>query len=785
MSLRNNANLLSLQNNLDLHMCPCKENNFINKNRKIKNNSKIYFLLSGPTFANNKPHIGTIYNIILKDSISKLHLIKGINLCVFHGFDMHGVPIERKLLETYKPLDSKDFAQKCSELSHYYKNEMISYFKDIKSLSIHENFYDTTNPNILKKQLNLIYKMYENQYVIESNMHVNFCTECLTFLSISEIEKSLVKTHSLFFEVKTTCDKWLIIWTTTPYSIVFNQAIIYGNLEYVEFKYNNKIYITSHTFFKENNFNVDFRFINLEKIKYFHPINQNILPVLYDSSVGEKGTGLLHASANMSIIDYNILLKNKIKEYKNIFKYGKFFVKDNWLNINETINFALENIIIFKHEFIKKEKNICWRCKTSTIEILSKQWFIDLNKIKNDVLKNIKQMNLLPEKLTLFNSVKKREQWCVSRQRYWGVFLPAFQCLSCDKRYFIPKSYFENYIENINTELDWLNYNKNINCVFCNSSKTQKLTEIMDVWIDSGIIPNIIENIGFLIEGIDQNRGWFQSSVILNNIIRKIEGEKFFDYKIKNIIYHKFVKDSFGEKISKSKNNSIDIKELLDTIPVDILRLSFLSQEINSDIIFSQELISQTKEQYIAIRILLVFLSKHCEKGEINNYFHKQIIIYINNQLKIILDKTTNKKSKIFCDLNYLFRKILSLIQIINIYFIESLKNEIFKENNLSAKAVLYEIMRLLTVYLYPFIPVTSADICEQMKFNTDLNEIDRELNIEYIEWFINLKNNIKIKNDNIIILAPKNLQRTIKETSNNIENLFFKYKKNILIEYE
>ena len=447
----------------------------------------------------------------------------------------------------------------------------------------------------------------------------------------AEIEYKNIDAHSIYLtfnvddgrNVLCKYDK-LVIWTTTPWTIPSNLAIaVNPEFEYCRITYNNNNYIVGKKIleriikiFNWKNYQVNKTFIGeqLENITYFHPFYKRIGKIILANYVTiDDGTGLVHNAPGHGSDDYIACKKYKIDPFCPIDKFGNFTkeVNDNELvgkfydDTNEIIiNRLLKNNCLLKHDKIVHSAAVDWRTKKPVLYRATKQWFVDINTIKKDIISNIQKVKFQTnsQKNHMIEMIKNRSEWCISRQRIWGVPIPII------------------YDENDNPILDFnLNYHiinilskegtnswfiKPIEYFLTNNyakRKLHKCYDTMDVWFDSGSSHLMFETNGWskqcalYLEGNDQYRGWFNSSIITSTIIKNIS-------PYQQLISHGMVVDEQGRKMSKSLGNGIDPISVCQQYGADILRLWAANSNYANDVSISTNILNQNSEIYRRIR---------------------------------------------------------------------------------------------------------------------------------------------------------------------------------------
>lgn len=697
----------------DLNLSQLKIINFWNNNniyKKIILKKNKYFIIhDGPPFTNGEIHLGHILNKILKDIIIKFKNICGYKSCLIPGWDCFGLPINNKFK---KNINNK-------EIINYVNYVIKDHINSFLNLGIFFNpnyIYKTMSYKNISDEIRILYNYNKKNLIYQDFKLLNWCSKCKKYLSKSEIiyKKNIVLSWILFFlflnffflknlKIK---KKYLLggilIWTTLPWTLLSNQNLLlekeyiylYINLVSGNFILNFQEYIRIKKKIKKKFFVKKFFLsIFLKKINNFiNPLFKlNIFffrkspLIILKNNLKNIGTGIIHISPNHGLEDLKIYKKNYNINFKLInlfFKNGlfnkKIFYKKNIFFLNRLIiNYLLKYNIFFLIKKYNHNQMFCLKHKKKPVFYKStKQWFL---KFKNIFKKKINKIKFLPKKSKnkFKNLLKKKPKWNISRQKFWGVYIPNI----IFKKYkfnFLLK-FISNYLEIYNIKL-WILFSK-IDVFNFNSVFLKKIYETLDVWFDSGITHwNILRNThknilkfpsNIYIEGEDQHRGWFQSSLITSLLLDK-------KIPFKKLISHGFIKTIYGDKFSKSLKNYINYKNLINYTGIDILRLLFCNIKYTKNIILTKNLLNNTIDIYRKIRNFLRFILCNLSDLKLNINFNFSNL-NINNYLINYLNKFNKKIFKLYKKYN--FNKILNKIKKIISDDISSIYFNIIKNN--------------------------------------------------------------------------------------------------------
>ena len=709
---------------------------------KNKNNES-FILHDGPPYANGSLHTGHALNKILKDIVIRYKTMCGFYSPYIPGWDTHGLPIENKILSEMKLSHTNISIIELRKKAAQYALEQIeiqkSQFQKLQLFTDFKKIYKTLDKSYEIEQLKLFYSLYQKGLIYKGLKPVYWSPTSQSALAEAEVEYQEHHSPSIFVKFKViesdvlSPNDYLIIWTTTPWTLIANSGVaINKDFNYSLIKYNNENHLIAtdliDKLIKEWEWS-DFEIIknikgkDLINTKYISPINNNISPVVFGRHVTlEAGTGLVHIAPLFGEDDFIIGKKNNLNMIMHINddgtindaidQYKGIFYED----ANKTIGqFLDENNLLVKLKFIKHSYPHDWRTKKPIIFRGTPQWFVSINKIKNNILDNLKNVKFYSTwgYNRLSNMIENRDDWTISRQRAWGVPIIIFYDENNEP---ILNDEIFNHLMNIFAKEgtnSW--YEKSVDELL--PAKYQNLNwkkekDIMDVWFDSGssFIAVDIENIkppfDLYLEGSDQYRGWFNSSLI--NSVAYIGKAPY-----KAIVSHGFLIDEKGRKMSKSLGNGIDPMVIVNKYGADILRLWVANSEYFNDISISENIIKQSAEMYRKIRNTIRFLLSN-----LSDYQHQKIDLdgvhlLINeklNNLKIIIKENYD---------NYQFINVIKNINnfIIDLssFYLSITKDTLYveKKDNQQRRMIqfnFYNILEFLLISLAPILPTT----CEE-----------------------------------------------------------------------
>ena len=616
-----------------------------------------YVLHDGPPYANGEIHAGHALNKVLKDTIIRYKSMRGYYSPYIPGYDTHGMPTEKKAIEKLgldrNKIPVTKFRNTCKEFTANYKDVQTEGFKRLGVLADWENPYITYDPKMEARQIGVFGDMYKKGYIYKGLKPVYWCTDCETALAEAEIEYKDVTSTSAYvkfpvddakgvFECKNVS---FVIWTTTPWTLPGNTGITIGkDFEYslVKVTYpeglkaldgndSEKLIIATELLGKvmelagieEYRTVKTYKGSELEGILCKHPFLDRTSKVVLGSEVTvnvdlEEGTGCVHTAPSYGKEDYAQGLKDNLPiivtvngkgiqgEGAGPFN-GMFYAKSN----KEITKWLRENDYLLKETKIEHSYPHCWRCKKPVIFRATDQWFASIDGFRDDVLKAIKTVTWHPDwgEDRMTEMIKGRNDWCISRQRTWGVPLPIFYCKDCNEPYVTEESInkIQNIVKDEGTNAWWDKDAKDLmpaeaKCSKCGCTEFVKEKDIMDVWFDSGSThQSVLVERGLdypadlYLEGNDQYRGWFQSS-LLTSVATKNKAP------YKEVLCCGMVVDGEGKKMSKSLGNGIAPEAVCNKYGADIMRLWALSSDYAMDVNLSDDILKGISDVYRKIR---------------------------------------------------------------------------------------------------------------------------------------------------------------------------------------
>lgn len=727
------------------------------------NANKPFFILhDGPPYANGNIHVGHALNKILKDFIVRWKNSCGFNSPYIMGWDTHGLPIETAVTKTgvdRKQLKPAAFRDLCKNYALEQVQIQADQFKRLGIFTDYNKKYLTLAPEFEKSQLKLFEKMIEKNLIYRDLKPIYWSPSSESALAEAEIEYADVKSPTIFvasniINNKDFVNTSLVIWTTTPWTIPANQLIAVGeDLEYVcvapkniEQKYIiAKDLVTSvseQIGWEDVEILKEFSGADLVGLQYQHPWYEHKTgEVVFGHHVtAEAGTGLVHTAGGFGEDDFEIVTKHGIKAFAPIDDQGKFnvTVEDSRLegvfyeDANKIIGEALaQKGLLLKLKFVKHSYPHDWRTKKPVIYRATHQWFVSLEKIKNqidDVI--VANVSTNPEwsKERLRNIIKDRNDWTISRQRLWGVPIVAFYDQKEQAIYDLPIIKHAISVINQKGTNAWFELPADEFLPKEHQGKGwTKETDILDVWFDSGSSNIALEDnfnlprpYDVYLEGNDQYRGWFNSSMI-NSVI--YDGKPAY----KHLITHGMTNDAQGKKMSKSIGNTVDPLAIANDLGADVLRLWVYSTDFTDDQRIGPEILKQIAEAYRKIRNTIRFiLSNLVDFDPAKNYQTnlEEVDLFALHNLTAVKQKYTQAMDGY--NFNAAFKLINNyVINDLSSFYLDFIKDILYidkqdGQRRRQVQTVLYEQLWVLIDMLRPVLPHTIEEVYQAMK-NIDL----------------------------------------------------------------
>ena len=619
----------------------------------IKNNEgkPQYILHDGPPYANGNIHMGTALNKIIKDIIIRYKNMSGFQAPYVPGYDTHGLPIELKALSSLGDkkagVSKLELRQICKEFATEHIGVMNEQFKRLGVQGDFENPYLTLRPEFEARQVEIFGKMAKKGYIYKGMKAVYWCPEDRTALAEAEIEYAEDECDSIYVRFKLTDDPngvlakhnipldkaWIVIWTTTTWTLPANVATCLNpNLEYAFVKIGDAYHIMARELVESTmkGCHIDEYEVlpetvlgsELELMQYQHPfLDRKGLVILGDHVTLEGGTGCVHTAPGHGVEDFEVCVNHypQVPVVVPVDDAGRLTAeageKFAGLKVWDANKVILEHIKESGHlmgvQHITHQYPHCWRCHHPIIFRATEQWFCSIDAFKEDVYKAIDSVHWQPAwgHDRMAGMVRDRSDWCISRQRVWGVPIPVFYCKKCGK-YHITDASIKAVSDLFRKEGSdaWYKYDANdilpkTEVCECGASDWEKDPDIMDVWFDSGSTwsavcrerPELRWPVDMYMEGADQFRGWFQSSLLTSVATQGVA-------PYREVLCHGWVVDAQGKQMHKSAGNGMEPSEIIRDYGADIIRLWVASSDYTVDVRAGKEIFRQLSEAYRKMR---------------------------------------------------------------------------------------------------------------------------------------------------------------------------------------
>lgn len=727
-------------------------------------NKPTYILHDGPPYANGDIHLGTALNKVLKDIIVKYKNMSGFCSNYVPGWDTHGLPIELKAMKKIGvengAIPPVELRKHCREFALSFVDTQREQFKRLGVLGDFDDPYLTLKPEFEARQVKVFGEMAKRGYIYKGLKPVYWCPECQTALAEAEIEYQDDPCTSIFVKFKVTEDKGLlaplgldkdntyfVIWTTTTWTLPGNVAICLGpDYDYTVVKAGGENYIMAEYLVPETMRKAgiteyetvgQFTGKELEFCKAQHPfMDRTSLVIVGDHVTLESGTGCVHTAPGYGVDDFEVCKKYDLPIVVGVDGKG-VLTEESGMFAGIPTNKAHD--IIAKHmtetgNLLATEKIVhqyphCWRCKSPILFRATDQWFCSVNDFKEEAVKAIENVKWIPAwgEERIKGMVRDRSDWCISRQRTWGVPIPIIYCKDCGKpivnettidaisELFRKEGSDAWYIRDLKEFIP-----ESVKCE-CGCGEFEKETDIMDVWFDSGCthagVVSEREDLSFpadlYLEGADQYRGWFQSSLLTSVVVNGCA-------PYKAVCTHGWVVDGQGRTMHKSLGNGIDPKDITDKYGADILRLWVASSDYHSDIRISKDILAQLSDSYKKIRNTARFILGNLTEFDIN----KDAVAYddlmeIDKLALIKLDELIDKVNAAYevFDYHIVFHAIHNFCVIdMSNYYLDVIKDRLYCEKagsleRRAAQTTIYKILSAIARLVAPILSFTADEI--------------------------------------------------------------------------
>ncbi len=737
-----------------------------------------YILHDGPPYANGNIHIGTALNKILKDFIVKSKFMTGFNSPYVPGWDCHGLPVEH---EVEKGLGAKkaelsvvEIRKRCRDYAARYVGIQREEFKRLGNFGEWENPYLTMNFAYQATIVREFGKFLLSGSVYKGKKPVHWCPTCKTALAEAEVKYEDHRSPSIYVKFKMVSEIGkdfpslkgkpvsVIIWTTTPWTIPANLAIaLHPDFTYVAVDVGEEIYILAEGLLEEvmkkigiKRYEVLEKFSGkkLEGLNCRHPfLDRDSLVILASYVTLDAGTGCVHTAPGHGQEDYESGVQYGLEIYSPVDDDGRFtkdvpfFAGQFVFDANAAVRQKLVEVgALLKEEIMVHSYPHCWRTNDPIIFRATEQWFIsmDKNELRKNALQSINEVAWIPPwgRDRIYGMIENRPDWCVSRQRAWGIPITVFYCSACEHplirqetiehvaRLFEVKGadiWFEEGTDQL--------LPKGTRCPQCGGNVFSKETDILDVWFDSGVsYAAVLESRDYLafpaslyLEGSDQHRGWFHSSLLTSVGTRNRA-------PYLSVLTHGFVVDGEGKKMSKSAGNVIAPDEVISKLGADVLRLWVAAEDYKDDVKISNEILKRLADAYFRIRNTLRFLLGNLydfDPGKDRVPYHQlyEIDRWALHRLQKLITRVQEAYERFEFHVVYHSVQNFCAVEMSALYF-DILKDRLYtfssrSQGRRSAQTALYEILKSLASLMAPILSFTSEEVWRYIPSDADKAE--------------------------------------------------------------
>ena len=744
--------------------------NLYHEIRKARKGREKYILHDGPPYANGDIHMGHAMNKILKDLIVKIKTMQGFDAPFVPGWDCHGLPIElevdKKLGKKKREVTRNDKRQMCREYASGFVDKQRDSFIRLGILAEWEKPYITMDHRYEAQTVRELAKFMDNGSLYQGLKPVHWCSSCATALAEAEVEYEDRTSPSIFVKfllddesveklgLQKNGEVSIVIWTTTPWTIPANRAVcVHPAFDYSALRAGGEVYIVATDLAEKllPVLGIDkldeikrFKGSELEGIGTRHALYDRGSPVINGLHVTlEAGTGAVHTAPGHGQDDYAVSLKYGLEVFNPVGPYGKF---DDDLEFfgglkvpaaNSDVIEKLKSLGALLHaEDVNHSYPHCWRCKKPIIFRATSQWFISMekNQLREKAMEEIKKVDWVPSwgRERIYGMVENRPDWCVSRQRSWGVPITVLYCAKCDEPFMsgdVARKAADEMEEHgadvwfEKAASDFLP--EGSSCAKCGCAEFKKEEDILDVWFDSGVSHAAVvkerEQLAWpsdlYLEGSDQHRGWFQSSM-LSSVGSGLEAP------YRTVLTHGYVVDKQGKKMSKSVGNVISPEQVVKRYGADILRLWVSSENYMEEVRISDEILKRISEAYRKIRNTLRFMLGNLsdfdpQKDRVEKTEMEEIDRYILDVAASMQDKVLSSFERY--EYHAFYHSLYNFCVVdLSSFYLDIIKDRLYTYPELSkgrrsAQTALYDVTQLMVRLISPVLSFTAEEVWQSI----------------------------------------------------------------------
>lgn len=752
------------------------DNDIYKKLRLARKGKPKYVLHDGPPYANESIHIGTALNKILKDIIVRYKTMSGFDAPYLPGWDCHGLPIELQVMKRLGASGGKlpalEVRKRCKEHAQKFVDLQRSEFKRLGVFGDWGNAYLTMDPQYEAVEIETFGKLWKDGLIYRGLRPIHWCPSCETALAEAEIEYGEHTSPSIYIKFPmpvSPCDAVpdlpasVLVWTTTPWTLIANAAIaVHPDCQYAMVRVKpqsssgqgeEEILLLAEDLV-ERIMKVlgveEYEIVGkkagkeLDGLVCKHPFIDRESSLVCGRHVSrEEGTGCVHTAPGHGREDFEIGQKVGLAVISPVDERGRFTEeagefrgKGVFESNSAIIERMKQNGSLCREETLTHSYPFCWRCKSPLIMRATEQWFlsIDSGNLRESTLSEVRKVKWIPRwgELRLSNMVKERPDWCISRQRFWGVPIPAFYCDKCGHLLITEKliESVKKLVSEFGSDV-WFEKSEEellgagVRCERCGSEKFRKEKDIFDVWFDSGTSFRAVcqrrEELSFpaalYLEGTDQYRGWFQASLLASAATEK-------EAPYKMVLTHGFMVDGEGKKMSKSLGNLISSTELVEKYGADMLRLWVSAEDYQSDIRFSEEILERVGEAYRRFRNTVRYIL-----GNISDFDPGRDSVKYENLPEMerwVLSRLqkflrNGKSAYEAFEFHRVYHAMHNFCTVeLSAFYFDVIKDKLYTFpgeglERRSAQTVLYEVLHAIVRLMAPIVPHTCEEVWEHL----------------------------------------------------------------------
>jgi len=731
--------------------------------RERKKNSPKFVLHDGPPYANGDIHLGQAFNKILKDIIVKYKTLKGYDAPFIPGWDCHGLPVEHQLFRELgvrkQDISCVEFRKKAREYAFSFVKRQREEFKRLGVFGRWERPYLTMNREYESEIVGYFGVLAEKGYIHRRLKPIYWCFNCQTALAEAEIEYKIKESPSIYVKFPVKLDTlpvsldlpvYILIWTTTPWTLPANLAVaVHPEIEYVFVELEGEVILVAKSCVNNIESKKDKKGKELSSIqgkklrgiKYLRPFSKEEGEILLADFVNtEEGTGCVHIAPGHGEEDYFLGIKNNLPIFSPVDDEGRFTgeVKEfEGIPVFEANSLIEKNLeerrMLFYREKLQHSYPHCWRCGKPVIFRATPQWFliVDKHDLRERAINSVQsRVDWIPSRsrIRMESMLKERPDWCLSRQRYWGVGIPVVYCRRC-KRPIINRQIVDLVKQEVLKEGSDVWFEKEarsflppgFKCPFCGGDEFEKEKDIVDVWFESGISHEAVvakENelrdpADLYLEGSDQHRGWFQTSLLTSMALKDRP-------PYRKVLTHGFIVDAKGKKMSKSVGNVVDPQQIVKKYGAEILRLWTALEDYGEDVRISSQIIDYTIEVYRRIRnsyrfILGNLFDFSASKDKVEYEKLRSVDRWILSRLQRLIEEVTR------CYEDFRFHEAVQQIHgftnnTLSAFYFDILKDRLYtfpstSSDRRAAQTVLFSLLVNLSKLVSPILSFTAEEV--------------------------------------------------------------------------